>query len=68
MSATTEKSLCGPNADDPYCRQFWKLTAENERLRAAVTELLENSGLDDEEQARWLDMAGIDDEESETSS
>lgn len=71
MTTTTTDSLpCGDSADARYCPQFWELTAEVTRLRAGVRELLENSGLDDDEQAQWLDMAGIsiDDDESETAS
>lgn len=35
------------------------------RLQGLIRELLEDTGLDDEEQARWLDMAGIDDEDED---
>lgn len=64
---------CGPNADDRYCPNFRELSdlagrleaalteAEGElnRLRAAVTELLDSTGLDDDQRAEWLERAGI---------
>jgi hypothetical protein len=39
--------------------------AEVVRLQGLIREMLENTGLDDDEQARWLDMAGIPDEDED---
>lgn len=55
-----ESTPCGAGGDDRYCPAYWRLDAEGERLRGAVGELLENSGLDDDMQAEWLARAGID--------
>lgn len=35
---------------------------DNQRLRQLISELLDSTGLDGAERARWLEMAGLDDE------
>lgn len=39
---------------------------EVSRLHGLIRELLDTTGLDDEEQAEWLDRAGIHDDEDST--
>jgi hypothetical protein len=46
---------CGPNADDRYCERYWELSAEVDRLRLLIGELLDATGLDDAERTEWLD-------------
>lgn len=61
-----EKQLpCGDSADARYCPKFWEQDAEIRRLHELIRELLDSTGLDDDEQARWLEMAGIHDDEDE---
>jgi hypothetical protein len=50
---------CGPGADNRYCPVFWEMSAKVDQLHALIRELLENTGLDEDEQAEWLDRAGV---------
>ncbi len=38
---------------------------DNVRLRGLIGELLDSTGLDGDERARWLEMNGLDDDETE---
>jgi hypothetical protein len=59
---------CGPGPDARYCEKFWKLDAEVTRLHRLIRELLDNTGLDDDEQAAWLERAGIHDDDKDNDS